>query len=617
MLCMSTKVRWTEQQIQGRIGQDQLVERFSQAGWIATRPSEDLGEDLIVHIYHEGQATGVNFFVQIKSITNLNGRRRGDHLPYSFKVKDLVHWEQFALPVVLIIWDIELREGRWAMLNEIIQQLDQRYSNWRTQKTKTIHVPWHNNVDEDGLVKLRKAIGKKIYPLISAGKPQDTQIELTFKTQNERDKKNWGKFNDYLESGKEVTLNNIRTQFDFPELQKIWLDLPHSGHFDVTLGSRTSSREYTVDIAVAGKNNELYFLAPTKFKAIAIGNKSVTISNEHQLDAPLHFVFTFERSDETLQKQIRTNAIIKRRNINLGSNVTSTQDILRFMHVLAKGGILKLTFRELKKTLEAAFLPIPDIDPNSKFVAAVEKLSIIQKETGILFIVPDEGFTPIDIETIDEVFEIIKNGKITNINQSYKAEFLNQNLLIGDTEESVLKLLLNFREQELPIQFTLTSEDNEFQILNQTIKTRLKVQHLVCNITTPASTIKNALKTLGSDEALEVHFDNVEETIIFPDWFMREAKRISHLLADKFIIDKIYLFGSLAWGNSFSPGTDIDLAVSGVNPEQIFKAIGYLEQETNYSFDLVDLDFAPESLRERIFMEGELLYERELITVGG
>ncbi|MCP4421152.1 MAG: DUF4365 domain-containing protein [Chloroflexi bacterium] len=612
---MSTALRYTPQKQQELRSRHQLSERLTDFGWLPTVP-EDLGEDFIVHIYHEGRATGVNFYVQLKSVTNLNKRRKGDSLPYPFKVKDLVHWEQFALPVVLIIWDVKLREGRWAMLNEIIQQLDQHYPNWRTQKTKTVHIPWHNNMDEDGLIKLRKAIGKKIYPLISAGKLQDTQVTLTFNTQNNRGRKNLEKFNYHLDSGKEVTLNNINAQFDFPKLQQIWLDMSQSGHFDITLGSRTSQKEFTIDISIADSLGQLHFLYPMKFRAIAIGKKTITITNKHQFDASVHFEFTFDHPNELEQKLAKTTASIRRN--NFGSNVLQTKKILKFMQILANGGNLTLTFRELNdNSLLLVSPPRSKIMPNPKFVALVEKLCMIQQETGHLFKVPDEGFYSDDVEAINEFFVIIRQGKITNTNQSYTVEFLNQNVLIGNTEENFLNILLNFRKQNLPIQFTFTFEDSEFHILNRTIKTGLKVRHLVCNITTPASTLKNALKTLGSDEALEVHFDDVEETIIFPDWFTREANRISHLLADKFMINKIYLFGSLAWGNTFSPETDIDLAVSGLDPEQLFKAIGYLEQETNYPFDLVDLDSVPESLQERIFMEGKLLYEREPLAVSG
>jgi len=95
----------------------QLAERLSEIGWYFTSPSLDLGEDFIVEIYHEGKNTGVTFYIQEKSVTNLEKRRTKDNrLVYTLKVKDLKHWEDFSLPVVIVIWDVKLREGNGDLL---------------------------------------------------------------------------------------------------------------------------------------------------------------------------------------------------------------------------------------------------------------------------------------------------------------------------------------------------------------------------------------------------------------------------------------------------------------------------------------------------------------------
>jgi hypothetical protein len=45
----------------------QLEERLSDFGWHLVSPSPDLGEDFIVEIYHDGQNTGVTFYIQEKA----------------------------------------------------------------------------------------------------------------------------------------------------------------------------------------------------------------------------------------------------------------------------------------------------------------------------------------------------------------------------------------------------------------------------------------------------------------------------------------------------------------------------------------------------------------------
>jgi hypothetical protein len=166
---MTKSIRFTPEKQQELISRYQFCERVVEFGWIPV-PPEDLGEDFIVHIYFEGQATGASFYVQEKSVVNLHKRRKGDFLPYSFDVKDLKHWEKFVQPVVLVVWDIKLREGRWALLKGVIKRIDQTRPKWRTQKETRVYIPWNNTTDNDGLVKLRHKVGKIMFPIIGKGK---------------------------------------------------------------------------------------------------------------------------------------------------------------------------------------------------------------------------------------------------------------------------------------------------------------------------------------------------------------------------------------------------------------------------------------------------------------
>jgi predicted nucleotidyltransferase len=127
--------------------------------------------------------------------------------------------------------------------------------------------------------------------------------------------------------------------------------------------------------------------------------------------------------------------------------------------------------------------------------------------------------------------------------------------------------------------------------------------------------MEEAVAKLKSDNSMQLTLVNQDLVEIFPDWFVREAKRISRILADKFGANAVYLFGSFVWSDTYFPETDIDLAASGIPFERLYKALGYLEEETQYPFDLVDLDDIPVTFRERILAEGKLLYEREPVAV--
>ncbi|HLF01400.1 MAG TPA: nucleotidyltransferase domain-containing protein [Anaerolineales bacterium] len=88
-----------------------------------------------------------------------------------------------------------------------------------------------------------------------------------------------------------------------------------------------------------------------------------------------------------------------------------------------------------------------------------------------------------------------------------------------------------------------------------------------------------------------------------------EAKRLAQILADDYSVERVYLFGSFAWGNKVRPDSDIDLAVEGLPPHQFLKAYGRLERATRYAFDLVPLEKARPRLREQILKWGMLVYD--------
>ena len=43
-----------------------------------------------------------------------------------------------------------------------------------------------------------------------------------------------------------------------------------------------------------------------------------------------------------------------------------------------------------------------------------------------------------------------------------------------------------------------------------------------------------------------------------------EAKRLAQILAEEFGVERVYLFGSYAWGVTLHPNSDLELAVVGL-----------------------------------------------------
>src|SRR3990172_4949576 len=99
----------------------QLEERFVDIGWTCYPSDRDLGEDYLLSVYIDGKATGAAFYLQLKSITNSDKRIQNDTLKYDFSTKDLLHWSEFALPVVLVVWDVSKRMGWWVFVDSAIK----------------------------------------------------------------------------------------------------------------------------------------------------------------------------------------------------------------------------------------------------------------------------------------------------------------------------------------------------------------------------------------------------------------------------------------------------------------------------------------------------------------
>lgn len=87
------------------------------------------------------------------------------------------------------------------------------------------------------------------------------------------------------------------------------------------------------------------------------------------------------------------------------------------------------------------------------------------------------------------------------------------------------------------------------------------------------------------------------------------ARELAGLLAARHGARKVYLFGSTT-NSLFSSESDIDLGVLGIRPEQFFKAWADVNARSWAPVDLVALESAPETLRNRILDEGKLIYER-------
>lgn len=83
------------------------------------------------------------------------------------------------------------------------------------------------------------------------------------------------------------------------------------------------------------------------------------------------------------------------------------------------------------------------------------------------------------------------------------------------------------------------------------------------------------------------------------------ARSAGKLLVKNFGARKVFVFGSLLSEELFHLKSDIDLAVLGLNEKHYYRAQGQLlALDPEFEIDLVFIEDAPESLKEKIDSEG-------------
>jgi len=104
------------------------------------------------------------------------------------------------------------------------------------------------------------------------------------------------------------------------------------------------------------------------------------------------------------------------------------------------------------------------------------------------------------------------------------------------------------------------------------------------------------------------------ETENFRRHLESEAKNKLHqiisLLAEKYDVRRILLFGSLKTGG-FTEDSDIDLAVEGIEAENFFAALAEVNRVSRFAVDLKPLEDLEPYFRSRVYLEGELIYEKD------
>jgi Domain of unknown function (DUF4365) len=127
-----------------------IKKSFRSVGWATQEIGRefDYGEDLLVRIFENSQATPYTFFVQAKSATGTRVVGDGRYLSCRVKHSHLQSWETFWEPVIFAVWDSTDDVTYWELV-----QAPERPAK-QSQTGARLYVPTDNILDPEGLARI-------------------------------------------------------------------------------------------------------------------------------------------------------------------------------------------------------------------------------------------------------------------------------------------------------------------------------------------------------------------------------------------------------------------------------------------------------------------------------
>jgi hypothetical protein len=485
------------------ISRCQLCERLIDFGWLPSDPVLDLGEDFIAHIYIDDEATGVLFHIQEKSTRDLHGHQSKDgrSLVYRFPVKDLKHWESLDFPVVLLVWDVTLREGRWVLAKRATDELDRCRPLWRDNKAKaSVHLPWQNTTDDDGLLMLRQEIGLAFYPIIAKDEPTEIEISLDFsdpKTGN-RDR---AAFDRFVKEGEKATfIGHTVRSMEFSGWFGKWFGYYDPDKVTLSVESGISQKTTTVGISLIGDSGEVVSLSGIELKANKLGTELLQLTNEHQV-YPIHFILPLR--DPKKYKEGVVTFTLK----NLGHNPCESVRVLSFFDTLSVGGTLTVTFLEFDGALQEIRIPPGQFKaPNQGLVRLCNWLCDLQGKIGRVISIPEE-WTEEDIHTFSQLTRLFADGQIAERHSRTKLK----------CDRRILDVALECKQHNRPLGVRLSGKDITIKLFGVDIQVGRIEKVINGTIEVGIDELEKAIQTLSPGESYELALTDVEITETYPD----------------------------------------------------------------------------------------------------
>ena len=208
------------------------------------------------------------------------------------------------------------------------------------------------------------------------------------------------------ETGAEAILaGGLLEELELPDVLADLLTRADKERTQLVLPALASEAVWSLAMEMKCKNETSAVLGPVQLMEVQVGSREATITNEQQ-SVPWQVRFVVDR--------IRNRTEFGFRLIPCRTPVKRDLESLRFVQALAEGGTLAFTNLDtgltgLRLTIPHGFIEAPA--PARLRVA--EQLMFIQRKTGVLMIIPDEGIAFSQVRLIEKVASILRTGKET------------------------------------------------------------------------------------------------------------------------------------------------------------------------------------------------------------
>ncbi len=408
----------TDDQEQRSVGQ--FIDRLGELRWKAQGPRKDYGEDYLVQIWDEGVPSGLSFYVQLKSTRNAElhkGKKTPNLLRYPLEVKDIEHWEVQSVPVVLVLWDVEKREGYWETIPRIVEGLEKEGKGWRKKEKVRVSVPVGQGTDDAGMKGLRWWLAKWFAPIILKNENGSTEVTFSFPATNEGTAA--------MRELEKALDEGTSTKVDGAYIASFQLPSSHERVY-----GRTETPEYvtvtptlpadlSLSLRIEVESDDACVTLPyVEMRPVRAGRRHLEFTNEHQ-NLPLFVQLKLDPQTKSAAMGVR-----RRR---LGRTIFEEREILEFLLAFSNtGNVLRMIVQDDKPKVlfEQRVEPQARVgEPGRllRYYQLVDKLCTIQRRVQRVRAVGafslENGITVEDARAIDELFPIIEHGRVErNVN---------------------------------------------------------------------------------------------------------------------------------------------------------------------------------------------------------